>query len=96
MATPLTKPQADMLLESVRADGMIAVGGRKFRVAYNLVNKGLFYESETGNLYSHTRIGLEELAYYWALKDAASGCMAYRLTREEVDRALADMTAEAA
>lgn len=89
MATSLTKPQADLLLKSIRADGMVYVSRQRYRTAFNLKSKGFFYEAESGGGYSHTRAGLEALAYYWAVKDANSGCMAFRLTREEVDAALA-------
>ena len=86
----LTKPQANLLLKSVRAAGMVYVSRQRVRTASTLCRLGYFYKAESSEGYSHTRAGLEALADYWMRKDAASGCMAYRLTREEVEAALAE------
>jgi hypothetical protein len=82
----LTKPQADFLfrvmLEPRTADGSA------LRVARNLERIELV-ELVPPMAYRATRLGLEALCYYWMLKDAASGCIAYMKHREEVEAALA-------
>lgn len=96
MVSTLTGPQASLLLKSVRADGMVYAAGGRLRTATNLVRKGYLTEGastgySTGQSgYCHTVAGLEALADYWMRKDAVSGCMAFRLTREEVEAALAE------
>lgn len=83
----LTKPQADFLFRAMRGEGPRNVG--QMTVAARLVRRGLLAFVGPNCVREPTREGLEALAYYWMLKDARSGCLAYAQHRQEVDAALA-------
>ena len=84
---PLTKPQADLLFSLMRNER--EPDGAEWRVAGNLRAKGFVETAGRSQTFRPTRAGLEALAYYWMLKDARSGCIAWAKYRQEVDAALA-------
>lgn len=89
----LTKYQADFLFRVMRTPGTTAKGRSGTRSGNRLAERGLLETVEDDGLfrpvYRPSRLGLEALAYYWALKDAATGSIANMERRQEVDAALA-------
>lgn len=88
---PLTKPQVALLTKALRNDGVALVRAHSFRTAYNLEAQDLVTVAE--NEVRPTRFGLRVLRDYRSAIWGKRGSMASLADLEEVEAAIAQVSA---